>query len=365
MADDKDESTQTEEPTAKRQQEARARGQVPLSREVNSWLVLLAATLGLVNFADDMMRSGRQIVRYFLEKPHMIAVEADTLPGFILDVLLSAAVVVGPVILAIVVASVASTIVQVGWLFSPESIKPSFEKLSPLKGLNRLFSVASLVEFAKGLLKLAIVGTACYLVTAPGFDSLPLFVLREPEAAMAILGGLSQKLLVATVAVLTLIAAADVAYQRIRLNKELRMSRSEIRDEVKDQEGDPMVKAKLRQIRHERSRRRMMQAVPKADVVITNPTHYAVALKYERDTMDAPVLVAKGVDAVALRIRELATENDVPIVENPPLARALHATVEIDEEIEPEHYKAVAEIISYVLKLRGDGRAAAGDAPKS
>lgn len=355
MADDKDESTQTEEPTAKRQQEARARGQVPLSREVNSWLVLLAATLGLVSFADDMMRSGRQLVHHFLEKPHMIPVELGTLPGFILDVTLSAAVVVGPIILAILAASIASTMVQVGWLFSPQALKPSFEKLSPLKGLSRLFSMTSLIEFAKGLLKLAIVGTTCWIVAAPTFDSLPLFVLREPEAAMTVLGGMSMKLLIATIAVLTLVAAADVAYQRVRLNKELRMSRTEIRDEIKDQEGDPMVKAKLRQIRHERSRRRMMQAVPKADVVITNPTHYAVALKYDRDAMDAPVLVAKGIDAVALRIREIAQDNDVPIVENPPLARALHATVELDEEIEPEHYKAVAEIISYVMRLRGGG----------
>ena len=205
---------------------------------------------------------------------------------------------------------------------------------------------------------MAIVGWACWLAAAPEFDRLPLYVLREPAASLGLLGAMTLKMLIAAVAVMTLIAGADLAYQRIRLRNELRMSRTEIRDEYKEQEGDPMVKAKLRQIRQDRSRRRMMQAVPKADVVITNPTHYAVALRYDRDAMEAPVVVAKGLDRVALKIREIAEANRVPIVENPPLARALHATVELDDPVPPEHYKAVAEFISFVWRRSGASVAA-------
>ena len=166
-----------------------------------------------------------------------------------------------------------------------------------------------------------------WVVVVPDFDTLPLLALREPQQSLREMAELTLKLLMFTIAATAVIAGADVVYQRIKLRRDLRMSRTELRDEFKEQEGDPIVKAKLRQIRQERSRRRMMAAVPKADVVITNPTHYAVALKYDRDAMDAPVVVAKGVDRVALRIREIATENKVPIVENPPLARALHAKI--------------------------------------
>jgi flagellar biosynthetic protein FlhB len=191
------------------------------------------------------------------------------------------------------------------------------------------------------------------------FDSLPLMVLRDVQQSLVEVSSLTLKLLFVVVAATVVIAAADLLYQRLKLQRELRMTRTELQDEFKEQEGDPMVKAKLRQIRQERSRRRMMSAVPKADVVITNPTHYAVALKYDRDAMDAPVVVAKGTDRVALRIREIAEENKVPIVENPPLARALHASVDIDRAIDPEHYKAVAEIISYVWRLKAGARGGA------
>jgi flagellar biosynthetic protein FlhB len=258
----------------------------------------------------------------------------------------------GPVLLAAAFAGVAAGLVQVGWLFAPGAMKPEWSKVSPLKGLQRLFSPASLVEFAKGVVKMVLVGWACWYAVAPTIADLPLFALREISAALHVIADLAMRLLIAAVSVMALIAAIDFGYQKLRIMREMRMSRTEIRDEFKEQEGDPMVKAKLRQIRQERSRRRMMAAVPKADVVITNPTHYAVALKYDRDVMAAPVVVAKGTDGVALRIRQLARDSGVPIVENPPLARALHATVDLDSAIEPEHYKAVAEIISYVWKLR-------------
>ncbi len=359
MADDQDDASKTEEPTAKRLQDARMRGQVAVSREINNWLVMLAATLALVAFSPGMLRDGHRLLTHFLANAHQIAFDYASLQAQMTGLTLAVAGSVGPVVLAILAAGIAAGVGQVGWLMAPDAIAPQLSKISPLKGFERLFSAASLIEFTKGLAKMLIVGWACWLVAAPEFDRLPLFVLREPAAALSTIGAISLKLLIAAVAAMTVIAAADLFYQRLRLRRELRMSRTEIRDEFKEQEGDPMIKAKLRQIRQERSRRRMMQAVPKADVVITNPTHYAVALKYDRTTMDAPVLVAKGIDGVALKIREIADANRVPIVENPPLARALHASVELDATIAPEHYKAVAEVIGYVMRLRTHAASAA------
>jgi flagellar biosynthetic protein FlhB len=355
MADDRDDASKTEEPTSKRLDEARKRGQVAMSREVNNWFVLLAATLALAFLAPGIGHDLKRLMVRFLGGAHELPADGAGLRDELLGVSLATGLAIGPVMLAILVAGIASGVVQVGWLMAPEAMKPDLGKISPLKGFSRLFSTASVVEFVKGIVKMAAVGAAAWFVLAPELDVISLYVARAPEASLAALGALVLKLLIAVVAVMTLIAAFDLVYQRIRLRRELMMTRTEVRDEYKEQEGDPAVKAKLRQIRAERSRRRMMQAVPKADVVITNPTHYAVALKYDRETMEAPILVAKGFDRIALKIREIAQENDVPVVENPPLARALHAAVELDQPIPPEHYRVVAEIISYVWKLRSRG----------
>jgi flagellar biosynthetic protein FlhB len=352
MAEEQDESSKTEEPTGKRLDDARKRGQVAYSREVNNWLILLAATVTFAGFGPWIAERTRMMLTASLGEAHLVNLEISAMQSLAGEVGMWIALAGGPVVLAAMAAAIAAGFVQVGWMMSPQALKPQFSKVSPLKGLSRLFSGASLIEFVKGLLKMALVGTIFWIVVVPHFASLPMLVLRDPSQALAEMSDLALTLLFVTVAVTAVIAGADVIYQRLKLRRDLRMTRTELRDEFKEQEGDPMVKAKLRQIRQERSRRRMMAAVPKADVVITNPTHYAVALKYDRDAMDAPVLVAKGTDRVALRIREIATENRVPIVENPPLARALHATVDIDRAIAPEHYKAVAEIISYVWRLR-------------
>lgn len=354
MAGEQDEASKTEEPTQKRLDDARKRGQVAVSREVNSWFVLLAATLALAALAPTLTVQTKTLLLTFLSEPHQVRVDVANFRDLAVGLSWATLVAIGPIVGAILVAGIAAGILQIGWLYAPEAITPQFSKVSPLQGMKRLFAGAALVEFAKGLLKMAVVGWACWLVAAPEWERLSLFILREPEASTLVLAEMTLKMLIAAISIMTLIAGADLAYQRIRLRQELRMSRTEIRDEYKEQEGDPMVKAKLRQIRQERSRRRMMAAVPKADVVITNPTHYAVALKYDRDTMDAPIVVAKGLDRVALKIREIADANRVPIVENPPLARALHATVDLDDPVPPEHYKAVAEIIGFVWRRRGD-----------
>jgi flagellar biosynthetic protein FlhB len=359
MAEENDDSSKTEEPTQKRLDDARKRGQVAQSREVNNAMVLLAATLAMVGFAPWMAERSRLIFAAWLGEAHLARVGLEDIQALAVDLVLAIALLSAPIVLAALLAGVAAGALQVGWMVAPEALTPKFSKISPLKGLSRLFSGAALVEFAKGLLKMAMVAWIFWIVVVPAFDALPLLVLRDVQQSLAEMSDLTLKLLFVVVAATAVVAAADLLYQRIKLRRELRMTRTELRDEFKEQEGDPMVKAKLRQIRQERSRRRMMAAVPKADVVITNPTHYAVALKYDRDGMDAPVVVAKGTDRVALRIREIATENKVPIVENPPLARALHASVDIDRAIDPEHYKAVAEIISYVWRLKAGARGGA------
>jgi flagellar biosynthesis protein FlhB len=260
-----------------------------------------------------------------------------------------------PIFGLLTLSGIVAALIQVGPMFTSHPIRPDFSKISPMRGLGRIFSTQALVEFAKGLAKLAVVGTVVWFLMRPEFDRLENFFDYDMTALVAVLNHLSVKLLATILAVMAAIAGADWFYQKFAHIRRLRMTKQELRDEQKDSDGSPLVKGRLRQIRMERARRRMMQEVPKADVVITNPTHFAVALKYDQTTMAAPRVIAKGADLVARRIRELAEEHKVPIISNPPLARALYASVELDQEIPPKHYKAVAEIIGYVMKLRRAG----------
>jgi flagellar biosynthetic protein FlhB len=236
-------------------------------------------------------------------------------------------------------------------LWTTDTLQPKFNRISPFAGIKRLFSAQALANFVKGLLKLAVIGAVLTVLLWPERDRAEGLTWSDPAAILPLTRDLSLKLLGAVVAMLAVVAAVDYLFQYRQWYERQKMTLRELKDEFKESEGDPAIKGKLKQTRQTRMRKRMMAGVPKATVVITNPTHYSVALQYERG-MDAPVCVAKGVDALALKIREIAREHSVPIVENPPLARALHATVEVDEAISPEHYKAVAEVISFVMRLR-------------
>jgi flagellar biosynthetic protein FlhB len=252
----------------------------------------------------------------------------------------------------IVLAAFTSGFIQNGLIFSTETIKPKLSKLSLSKGLKRLFSSRSVVEFVKGVFKIVIVSAVIVLLLWPEREVIFMVTSMDMIQFMGVLQSLAVRVLIGVLSIMTIIAVADYLYQKQQHTKELRMSKQELKEEYKQSEGDPMIKARLRQIRTERARRRMMSAVPDADVVVTNPTHYAVALKYDHDTMDAPVLLAKGIDSIAFRIREVAEENGIPVVENPPVARALYDNVDMDQPIPSEHYKAVAEIIGYVMGLK-------------
>ncbi|MEZ5839583.1 MAG: flagellar biosynthesis protein FlhB [Hyphomicrobiales bacterium] len=351
MSDEPDESEKTEEPSQKKIDDAHKRGDIAKSQEVNSWFVMTSATLFVALLAPTMASDLTGLMRGVLEHAHNIPVDNGGLRRLWLSLGLG---VVGAMLLPFilfVIAAAAGNMIQHPpvWTFDP--ITPKLSKVSPAGGFKRLFSKESLVNFLKGLVKVSIVATLMVMILWPERDRLDTIVTGEVSALMPMIRDLSLKLLGGVVAVLTIVAGLDFLWQRQRWHQRQRMTIKEVRDEYKQMEGDPTVKAKLRQVRLERSRRRMMQRVPEASVVITNPTHFAVALKYDNG-MPAPVCIAKGVDATALKIREIAEANDVAVVENPPLARALHATVELDDEIPAEHYKAVAEVIGYVMRLK-------------
>jgi flagellar biosynthetic protein FlhB len=353
MAEDQDPSQKTEEPTPRKLQQGREKGDVAKSREVNNLFLLLAATIAVAMMAPGMLHRLQGKLRTFFESAHALSVDAGGLGRLLVDAAGEIALLLGLPLGLFMVAAVLSGIVQHGILFSAESMKPKPSKISPLKGLKRQFSLRSLAEFLKGIVKLLIVGVIGVALIYPAFWTLPSWVSMSLGDVLDELHRLVVLLLVAVVVVMALVAGLDFLYQVYEHRKKNRMSKQEIKEENKQSEGDPHVKAKLKQIRLERARRRMMQAVPQADVVITNPTHFAVALKYDMATMAAPKVVAKGHDDLALRIRTVADAHDVPIVENPPLAQALYHGVELDQEIPHEHYKAVAEVIGYVMQLKG------------
>ncbi|MEP4377572.1 MAG: flagellar biosynthesis protein FlhB [Alphaproteobacteria bacterium] len=352
MADqDQDDAQKTEEPTAKRLQDARKKGNVAQSREITNWFVLLSGTMAVGLFLPSTGSAMIRDLRRFIERPHDIAFGQESLGLLLTEVASGVALAIAFPMLLFVLAAIAAPLVQHGIIYAPEKLKPSLEKISPIKGLKRMFSLRSVTELVKGLFKIAMVAAVAAAVIIPELEEIPHIPVMDLRTVLELLFKLGVKIFGGVVIVLTALALIDFMYQIFDHRKKLRMTRQEVRDEAKQAEGDPHVKARLRQIRMERSRQRMMQAVPTADVVITNPTHYAVALSYDQEMMAAPKVVAKGVDAVAFRIRETAEEHDVPVFENPPLARGLFASVEIDEFIQPEHFKAVAEIIAFVMGI--------------
>jgi flagellar biosynthetic protein FlhB len=354
MAEDsQDQSQKTEDPTEKKLQDSHDKGQVAVSREVNHWFIILGSTISIMALAPMVMSDLSDLLLKFIEQPHAIALDQVAFTQVIDDVVLGAILAVLPVLLLLMLVAFAAGIVQNGFIFSTEQIKPKFDKISPKAGLKRLFSVKSVVEFLKGVAKLSIVASVCVGVLSPHFAGFERMPTMEITDSVNVMHGLVIRLMVGVLAIVSLIALLDFLFQRFQHAKQMKMSRQDIKDEMKQSEGDPQIRGRLRQIRRERAQRRMMQSVPQASVVVTNPTHFAVALKYDMGDMNAPSLVAKGADHVAAKIREIAEEHNIPIVESPPLARALFAGVEIGEEIPTEHYKAVAEIIGYVLRLKG------------
>jgi flagellar biosynthetic protein FlhB len=355
MAEDQDNSQRTEDPTQKRLDEALKRGDVVKSQEVNTWFIMAGATLVLIAFSGQMSAGLTTTMRGLIANAHQVRTDGNGLLWLSskLGAELIAVLAIPFVVLAL--AAVAGNLVQHRLVWTTQILAPKFNRISPGAGVKRLFSAQALANFVKGLLKLVVVGALLTVLLWPERDRLEGLAWIDPAAVLPIVKALSLKLLGAVVAMLALVAAADYLFQYRQWYSRQKMTLRELKDEFKDSEGDPAVKGKMKQIRQAKMRKRMIAAVPKATVIITNPTHYAIALQYDRG-MDAPICVAKGVDDLALKIREVGREHSVPIVENPPLARTLHATVEVDQPITAEHYKAVAEVIGFVMKLRRAGR---------
>jgi flagellar biosynthetic protein FlhB len=351
MAEQNEENEKSQDPTQKRLDDALERGDVAKSQEVSTWFVLAGGTLMLMAFANSMGSTLKGTLMGLIANAHQIPTDGRGLVRLTnrLGVEVIAAVAIP--ILLVALFAVAGNMIQHRLVWSTEGLKPKFSKISPAAGLKRLFSKVALVNFAKGIAKIALLGTVMAMLLWPERSRLDTLVTIDVAAILPFTAIFALKMLGFVVVIMAFIAAADFFFQYRQWYERQKMSLQEIKEEFKQSEGDPHIKARIRRIRETRMRKRMMAAVPNASVVIMNPTHYAVALKYERGD-NAPVCVAKGLDAIALKIREVAEAHNVPVVENPPLARALHATVEIDQEIPAEHYRAVAEVIGYVMRLR-------------
>jgi flagellar biosynthesis protein FlhB len=353
MADDQDKSQQTEEPTAKRLEQAREAGDIVKSHEVTALILLGGGTLAIAMFGKYTMIGIAKALTAFLAQPDAMSVDGAGISAMLRVLLVQLSSACGPFFAVMAIAALAGHLIQGRPTFSLDRIAPNLSKLSPLAGLKRMFGLEGWVNLLKGLIKIAIVGAAIWTQLWPERGHLESILGQSTVQVVGDMSHLLFKVLVASLSALGVIAGADYFFQRMQWLKRNRMSKQEIKEEYRQNEGDPTIKAKIRQLRHERAKKRMMAAVPSATVVIMNPTHYAVALKYESGKTAAPICVAKGVDALALRIRAVAEENDVPVVENPPLARALHAVIEVDDPVPPEHFKAVAQVIGYVMRLQG------------
>jgi flagellar biosynthetic protein FlhB len=351
MADEQEHNERTEDPTQRRLDEALKRGDVAKSQEVNTWFVISAAALILSAFAASTGGSLTSTLRGIVANSYRLPTDGAAFLQLMRSIGVEVLAAIAIPFLLLALAAAGGNIIQHRFVWSLEQLTPKLSKISPIAGLKRQFSKVALLNFVKGVVKLMLVGGILFALIWPERDRLEEFVSFDTASLLAIIRSLSLKLLGAVVAIMAVIAAADYLFQYRQWYERQKMSLRELKDEFKDTEGDPRIKAQLRKLRLNRMKKRMMSAVPKATVVITNPTHFAVALQYERG-MNAPVCVAKGADAIALKIREIATEHGVPLVENPPLARILHATVEVDQEIPPDHYQAVAEVIGYVMRLK-------------
>jgi len=358
MADEGGDSGQekTEQPTSKRLEEARKQGQIPRSVELNSAAVMLLAGGGLHFMGGrlglqlhDIMRAGLTLSREdALDESHALTIAMNEA--------LHAMLACAPILGLTLVAALAAPMALGGWNLSFEALAPKFDKLNPLNGLQRLFSPRSLVELAKAFAKFIFIAAVSASLLWKHTGELMALSAEPIESALNHAATLTGYCFLVLAGTLGIIAAIDVPYQLWQHNQQLKMSRQEIKEEAKESDGSPEMKGRIRRAQAEMARRRMMHEVPKADVIVTNPTHFAVALRYDEKRMRAPIVVAKGADEIAARIREIATENNVPIFEAPPLARALHRNVEIGGEIPSNLYVAVAQVLTYIYQVKNARR---------
>ena len=359
MSDQNDAASKTEEPTPRKLEQAREKGDSVKTPDLGPF-ASLAAVAGVIALAGGWLTSNLASgLTPFLARPHDMIIEGAGGVEIARYAIMAAAPVLGMVLAAAAFSGAAGHLVQTGLRFAPDKLKPDLKKISPLQGFKRIFGPDGLMHFFKTLVKVLLIAAIGWWVLQPYMPKLTGLSALEPAAMMPLTLEILKRLVFAVAGFSLVVAGVDWIWQRQRFMTRMRMSREEVKDDYKQTEGDPHVKARQKQIRNERARRRMMQAVLEATVVIMNPTHYAVALKYEQGEHAAPLCVAKGLDSLALKIREVAEGAGVPIVEDPPLARSLYAAVDIDEMIPAAHYEAVAKVIGFILGAANRRRAAA------
>ncbi len=351
MSDDNKEKS--EEPTGKRLSDEAGKGNVPVSREVYSCFALLGSLVVILYVAPFLLHNFIKINRTFIERAHELPVDGDKFADLIMAVLKATALAVAPIVIIFVLLGFLSSYMQNGLIWAPAALgRGGIAKLNPFTGFQRLFGLTNLLEIVKGLFKTNIFTAISLLLILPMVNEIEIYPLLPWSTQMERMGVVILKIIMAALLVMIPIALADWFYQKWNHHRNLRMTRQEVKDEIKQQEGDPDIKAKIRSIRLSKMRGMMSQVMKDSTVVVTNPNHYAVALDY-KEGYGAPICTAKGVDEVALFMKELAKRFDIPIYENPPLARALYATIEVGKEVPVTYWEAVAEVIRFVYKLKG------------
>jgi len=352
MAENQDSTERTEQPTERRKKESKKKGQVPRSRELNTMLSLLFGAIGLIVLGGTISSELSALIENSFSFDRSLAFDKDMLPVQLMGTMISALMILMPFFLVMVVGSFIGPLMMGGWSFSPSAMAFKLEKLSPIKGIKRVFSAKGLLELFKALFKFFLLTTTTVILFDLFLDKILHLGVEAPEQAFSDATSMLAWSLVALSFTMIFIVVFDVPFELWNHTRQLKMTKQEVKDELKESEGRPEVKSRIRALQREASQRRMMDDVPTADVVITNPTHFSVALKYDDTPGAAPIVVAKGRDLIAFKIRSVAIENDVAIFEAPPLARALYATTEIGDEIPHNLYLAVAKVLAYIYQLR-------------
>ncbi len=351
MAEDSQQE-KTEQATAKRREDFRKKGQVAQSREIHTAALMTAFLLLWTFYGPIFWENLEGLIGGLMAQTASFEVTPQSVQNLMLFILGRLALLLAPLLLLVLVIGFFSTFLQIGWLFTTKPLEPELSKLNPITGAAKFFSKRSALEIVKSLVKVSVIGFVAFKTVAGEFEQGLYLIDMPPVSTISYLAGVAFSVLVKTCGILIVLGIIDLLFVRWELEEKMKMTKQEQKEEFKESEGDPHLKGKIRQIQMEQARRRMMEEVPKADVVITNPTHLSVAISYRRGEMDAPQVVAKGADAVAMRIREIAREHGVPLVENVPVARALFK-VELGEQVPEELFKAVAEILAYVYSLKG------------
>jgi flagellar biosynthetic protein FlhB len=350
-----DDGDKTEKPTGKRRRDARNKGQVVQSKEINSVMILLGVFICIKIFSGYLIKNFKMAMiepfKYFNDVDKIFKINNINL--YIIDVFKSVVLILGPIFLAAAFMGLLASYFQIGFLFTTETLKPNLSRLNFIKGFKNMFSMRALMELGKSLAKLLVLGYIGYSYIRAQANSIAYIYEMNVEQILGYVANVAFNLVIRMSAALFIIAATDYFFQWRQNEKSLKMSKQELKEEYKQSEGNPEIKSKIKQKQREMAMRRMMQDVPKADVVITNPTHYAVAIKYDPNKYSAPYVLAKGQDYLAQRIKSIAKDNGVEIVENKPLARSLYANAEVGDLVPSELYQTVAEVIAYVYNLKG------------